>query len=199
MMPATLPSVRARLQLGIPHALTWNQGKKEKNTLPERFTLQRNSKGVRGLLLSRSGAVISLVVKSACLCGSCCFPGHWAQGIYTELVSSNRGGSTSHVRPSLALMSSLMMGAMSSGGLSLHQGDGPPSPPSVLSLHLVLSVCVEQHPEGLLSLWVTFSLLLHLSCSGWSAAMYIHFLTDDSGLFSSPHQCPAFFSLDLHL
>lgn len=72
--------------VGIPpHALTWNQ--KKKATLPGRFTLQRNSGGV-GMLLSRHFAVYILSCGDCLSDSSCCFPGHWAQGIYTKLVSS---------------------------------------------------------------------------------------------------------------
>lgn len=56
--------------------------------LPGRFTLQETVGGGVGRLLSWRCTVISLVVESACLSGSCCFPGHWAQGIYTQNGSS---------------------------------------------------------------------------------------------------------------
>lgn len=79
----TLPSHRAR-HLGVPHCTNL---KSDKRHLTGKVYAPKKQWGV-GMLLSQCVAVISLVAESVCLSGSCCFPGHWAQGIYTKLPSS---------------------------------------------------------------------------------------------------------------
>lgn len=78
--PAVLCSMRARLQLGILCRLNL---KSEKKASSPGGLCSKEPVGWSG-----GCAVISLVEESACVSGSCCSPGHRAQGIYTDKGSS---------------------------------------------------------------------------------------------------------------
>lgn len=85
--------------------------------------------------------------------------------------------STSHGQPSLLWCHHLIMGVLSSEGFSLRT-DGPPS------LHLVLSVCMEQQPGYSNPSDSSISQFLYFSC--WSSHMW-HVVACSS---SSPHPHP---------
>lgn len=137
----------------IHATLTWNQTKK--NTLPWRFTPPKKQWGSREAAVPawRSYILSCEVWLSE---RQLLLPKALGSRYLYQATVKHHGGSTSLGRPLPALMSSLMMGAMSSGGLSL-QGEGPPSPPCLPSLHLALSVCTEQQQQQRGASFQTFS------------------------------------------
>lgn len=167
VMPAT-NSHLSESQAAVGNPLCTNLKSKKCHLTGKDYAPKKQGRGGVRRLLSWCCAVISLVVETVCLSGSCWFPGHWAQGIYTEKGSGIVERPASRGRPSLLWCHLLMMGAMSSGGFSL-QGDSPSSPPSSSG-----SLCVYVAAALSNTFWVTIlyvSMFLYLSW--WCAVTYL--------------------------